>query len=557
MEKCSDGQRIKDVFRNLLNDFTSKERKLQLSELRYRRLFETAQDGILIIDADSGKIIDANPFLMNLVKYTRSELLGKRLWDIGAFKDVVSSKASFLKLQIEGYIRYENLPLQTKEGHSINVEFISNAYLVGRQKIIQCNIRDIAERKRVETELELRTEKLEQVNKTQEETRKSMLNVMEDLDAARATIELEKAKDDAIISSITDAVIACDQNGIILLINEMAEKLTGFSAEEAIGHHYHQVVTIVKENDGKPGNDFIAEATRNKKVTKMANHALLIGKNGAKVPISESAAPIVMENGTPLGCVVVLRDVTQERQIDRVKTEFVSLASHQLRTPLTIINWSSEILLTSGKLVQAQLQEVNSIHEACKRMVGLVDALLNVSRLEMGTLSVEPEQVNIANATKICIEELMPQIKKKKLTFMEKYDSNLTHLLTDPKLLNIILLNLLSNAVKYTPEGGKINLTVDKKINDVHIAVVDTGIGIPQKQQDKVFTKLFRVDNAHVIDSNGTGLGLYIVKAVTVSLGGSISFTSSEGNGSVFEVTLPLNGPVKKEGTKHLLSSYH
>ena len=123
---------------------------LQVSETRYRRLFETAQDGILLLDADTGKITDVNPFLIDMLGYSHEELLGKKLWDIGFFKDIMANKAAFLDLQTKGYIRYEDLPLDTKDGRSIDVEFVSNVYLVDHTKIIQCNIRDITQRKQAE-----------------------------------------------------------------------------------------------------------------------------------------------------------------------------------------------------------------------------------------------------------------------------------------------------------------------------------------------------------------------------------------------------------------------
>lgn len=131
------------------------------SEIRYRRLFETAQDGILILDGDTGKIEDVNPFLLNLLGYSREELIGKNLWEIGAFKDVDASKKAFLQLLTEKYIRYEDLPLETKQGHTINVEFVSNVYQVDHHQVIQCNIRDITDRRRVEEDLKKHTEEID------------------------------------------------------------------------------------------------------------------------------------------------------------------------------------------------------------------------------------------------------------------------------------------------------------------------------------------------------------------------------------------------------------
>ncbi len=122
------------------------EEELKVSETRYRRLFETAQDGILILDADSGKVIDVNPFLTAMLGYPKSEFLGKNLWELGAFKDIEASKTAYQELQNKGYIRYDNLPLQTRDGRDIAVEFVSNVYFVNHTKIAQCNIRDISVR---------------------------------------------------------------------------------------------------------------------------------------------------------------------------------------------------------------------------------------------------------------------------------------------------------------------------------------------------------------------------------------------------------------------------
>lgn len=152
-------------FIGIKQDITEKTRAqeaLQASELRYRRLFESAKDGILILDADTGQIVDVNPFLIEMLGYTKEELMGKELWEIGVFKDVVASKAAFLELKSHGYIRYEDLPLKTHHGIVKQVEFVSNSYLAGRTRVIQCNIRDITERKLAEAALKKSNQHLQQ-----------------------------------------------------------------------------------------------------------------------------------------------------------------------------------------------------------------------------------------------------------------------------------------------------------------------------------------------------------------------------------------------------------
>ncbi len=301
-------------------------------------------------------------------------------------------------------------------------------------------------------------------------------------------------------------------------------------------------------------------------IKEMANHTVLIKKDGSKVAVADSAAPLKDKNGEVIGCVVVFRDVTKERSIDKAKTEFVSLASHQLRTPLSSINWYTEMLLAgdAGKINKEQKNYLEEVYKGNKRMVDLVNALLNVSRLELGTFAIEPEPTDVVKLAQSVADEQKPQILEKKIKLNQKYVDNLPLLNADPKLLRIVFQNLLSNAVKYTPEKGIINIDLHlvkqgepldtRKANEDSIAVTvsDTGYGIPKSQQDKIFSKLFRADNVREKDTEGTGLGLYIVKSIVDHSGGKIWFESTENEGTTFYITLPLSGMKKKEGTKAL-----
>jgi diguanylate cyclase (GGDEF)-like protein/PAS domain S-box-containing protein len=153
--EISEAQRKKaeDLLKIIEAEGKQADEALKVSETRYRRLFETAKDGILLLDADTGQITDVNPFLIKMLGYSHKEFLRKKLWEVGLFKDIASSKTAFSELQEKGYIRYDNLPLKTKDGYIFNVEFVSNVYFVNSKKIIQCNIRDITERKRMEKKL--------------------------------------------------------------------------------------------------------------------------------------------------------------------------------------------------------------------------------------------------------------------------------------------------------------------------------------------------------------------------------------------------------------------
>lgn len=259
-------------------------------------------------------------------------------------------------------------------------------------------------------------------------------------------------------------------------------------------------------------------------------------------------------NSRVMRIVGVARDITIEKNVDKAKTEFVSLASHQLRTPLTSVSWYTEMLLSgdAGRLSREQKKYLKEVYSGNKRMIALVNALLNVSRLELGTFAIEPKQVDVIALAKSAIQEQKQLIRVKKITLSSVYPQKPLIAQADEKLLYIVLQNLLSNAIKYTPREGFITfeLTRDEKKNNYLLTFSDTGYGIPKHQQARIFSKLFRADNIIDKEIEGTGLGLYIVKSILDRAGGKIWFKSKENKGSTFFVSLPMEGLRKKEGEK-------
>lgn len=383
---------------------------------------------------------------------------------------------------------------------------------------------------------------------------KALLNILEDVEDEKELTAKEKDKISAILHSIGDGVFVVDSDLKITMFNQVAADISGFSIKEAIGKKYDNILKFIYEKDRKTNAKFIRDAISSGKIQEMANHTLLIRKDNSEIAVADSAAPLKNKEGDIFGCVVVFRDVTKEREIDQVKTEFVSLASHQLRTPLSAINWYTEMLMAgdAGKLNKEQLEYLKEVYNGNQRMVELVNALLNVSRLELGTFVIDPEMINITKIADNAVKELFQKITKKKIKFTNKYGKNIAKLNLDKKLTHMIFQNLLSNAVKYTPEKGEVSLKISKVKNNIEITIADTGIGIPKSQQNKIFSKMFRADNVRTTDTQGTGLGLYIVKQILDQSGGSISFKSKEKEGTIFCVKIPLSGMKKKSGTKTL-----
>lgn len=245
-----------------------------------------------------------------------------------------------------------------------------------------------------------------------------------------------------------------------------------------------------------------------------------------------------------------------KQTIDREKDEFLSFASHQLRTPLTTMRWRVEMLLSgdAGKINHTQRSFLDQVEQSTERMAGLVNQFLNVSRINLGTLAIRPEPCDIHGVLQSILEELSPLIKKKHLRIVRVFDKKIRSFSCDVRIARVLLFNIISNAVAYTPKGS-ITITTKKTASRVQITVADTGIGIPKKQQSSIFTKLFRADNTRGANQSGSGMGLYIVKTLCDQIGAQVSFISQENKGSVFTLELPLIKQRTSSGTKTLVTS--
>jgi signal transduction histidine kinase len=206
----------------------------------------------------------------------------------------------------------------------------------------------------------------------------------------------------------------------------------------------------------------------------------------------------------------------------------------------------------AGQLTEEQNQYVGEIQEGNKRMVDLVVSLLNVSRIDLGTFTIDPQPINLTEVCESVLKDLSSQIQPRHTKIVKQFDSDLPIINADANLMRIVFQNLLSNAVKYTREGGEVKVAISKQPSHILIQVSDNGLGIPTEQQERIFSKFFRADNARTEVTDGNGLGLHIVRAALETAGGKIWFTSEENKGTTFYITLPLEGMKKKKGTKAL-----
>jgi PAS domain S-box-containing protein len=353
--------------------------------------------------------------------------------------------------------------------------------------------------------------------------------------AEEATKDLQKFKQ--AVDNATDQIVITDSEGIVIYGNHAVETTTGYTVEEAVGK---KAASLWKEPQPK---EYYEKMWKTIKIDKKPFVDVLQNrhKSGRVYDASVTIFPVLNEKKEISFFVSIERDITKEMEIDRAKSEFVSLASHQLRTPLSAIKWYSEMLINgdAGKINEDQKEYLSEIYKGNERMVDLVNALLNTSRLELGTFTIDSRELD---PVKILEEEVKAQkhhvdSKKQKITVStDKFEG----VKADNKMLRIIFQNLVSNAVKYTPEKGKIDVFLkNKNEKDIEFTVKDSGYGIPKDQQDKIFTKLFRADNVRALDTTGTGLGLYIIKSIIEHVGGEISFESEKDKGTEFRVVFP------------------
>ncbi len=491
---------------------------LRTSEIRYRRLFESARDGILILNAASRQITDVNPFMVEFLGYSRAEFLGKELWEIGLFKDKDDSQTAFRELQKTGYIRYEDMPLQTKAGKLWNVEFISNVYPENDHQVIQCNIRDITERKRAEEAKFLMA---------------------------------------AIVESSEDSIISINLDRTITTWNKGAELLYGFPAEEALGKPL-SMLTLPRDLEEVLAN--VDKIRQGETVEPFETERRQ--KDGPHLHLAVVLSPVKDAAGRIIGVSTVTRDITERKRgeaereqllasaqaaqaeaerANHLKDDFLATLSHELRTPLTAIVGWAEMLGDSKLDPVASSRAVEVIRRNARMQVQMIDDLLDVSRIVTGKLRLSVQPVDLGAVIIAAVEGVRPAAEAKEIRFQLQLDSPAGQVSGDPDRLQQVAWNLVSNAIKFTPKGGRVLVRLERVESHVEVAVSDTGQGIAPEFLPHVFDRFRQADATTTRAFGGLGLGLAIVRQLVELHGGTVRVESAgEGLGSTFTVSLPL-----------------
>ncbi len=361
--------------------------------------------------------------------------------------------------------------------------------------------------------------------------------------------ETNAAKDEAILSSIGEGLVVVNTDGRIIRINIHALRIFGLQLETVLGKRVVDTIVFYGEK-GDPLDDKDRPTETALSTGHQTEGLYQIQRpHGIKAVIAVITTPVLIKQQT-MGAIMVIRDVTKEREVDRMKTEFISLASHQLRTPLSAIKWFTEMLVAgdAGKLSDEQREFAVNIYDSTQRMIELVNSLLNISRIESGRIIVDPRPTDIGEMVQGIVNDLKAKLEQKNQTLVVSVHKDLPKINLDPRLIGQVYLNFMTNAIKYTPKGGEITVMVSRKGDELVSQITDNGYGIPQSQQSHIFQKFFRAENAVKVETDGTGLGLYLVKAIIESSGGQVWFKSTENKGTSFWFSLPMSGMKAREG---------
>ncbi len=357
------------------------------------------------------------------------------------------------------------------------------------------------------------------------------------------------------LASIGDAVIATDAEGRITIMNAVAESLTGWKMEQAAGLPLEKAFNIVNETTRQLVESPVTRALREGIIVGLANHTVLIAKDGTEHPIDDSAAPIRCKEGQIVGCVLVFRDITERKQSEdqlrelaaslseanRRKNEFLAVLAHELRNPLAPIRNALQIM----RLAEGKGETVKFASEIMQRqvdhMVRLVDDLLDLSRISQGRIELRQERVELSQVLHHAIETIRPGVDQAGHKLTVTLPSQPVYLYADPTRLAQVFGNLLSNSCKYSDPGCHISLAVEEQGGEVLVSVKDTGVGIPSDMLSKIFDMFMQVDRSLDRSQGGLGIGLTLVQRLVEMHGGSVSaFSEGEGRGCEFVVRLPV-----------------
>jgi hypothetical protein len=503
--------------------------EISQSELRYRRVFEAAQDGVLIVDPVTRKIIDVNPFLIKITGYPFEDFIGRELYEIGLLKDEAASQAAFEQLQSTGYMRYDDLPLEGKDGRHIDVEFVSNLYQEGDQQVIQCNIRDISARKRAGLALRESEERFKLVARAVSDVVWDWNLVTDKLwwsDGIQTTFGYVPTEIEPGIESWTSHIHPDERSRVVDGIHRAID-----AGEESWAEEYR----------------FQCKA-------------------GGYALVQDRGFILRDATGKATRMVGGMRDLTEQRLLEAKyqraqRMESIGTLSggiaHDLNNVLTPIMMSIEILKANSDNDPERSKILEIIHSSCRRGADLVRQVLSFAR------GLDGQRVAILLGQLVTdLQGIISETFPRNIKIVTQVTEGLWPVMGDPSQFHQVLLNLAVNARDAMVQGGTLTVAVDNVTLDapaagsgseakpgpyVLLQVTDTGMGIPPEVRERIFEPFFTTKEL----GQGTGLGLATVHTIVKSHGGFLEVESAVDQGTTFKVYLPARPALRTTESAH------
>ncbi len=500
-----------------------------------RDLWQFVPLALSYVDPD-GTIVEANRALADMVGVERTaDLVGEQLGTV--FWDDTVADTLHEEVMNTGGSRQRSVRIAAKgERCIVNVSANLRHTNDGEGAGYYVALTDITEledlRQELEEKVNDRTRDLEEKVEELRDSRRALMNILEDVKEARRSAEEERTKVRAIINNFVDALLFFDERDMLRIVNPKAESVFDCAASDLVGAHIEDVE--------KP------EALRNvldmvQQNSDLSREEIHIGEER----VYEVSALPILRAEEEIGRLVIVHDITREKRVERLKSEFVSIAAHQLRTPLSAIKWTLRMLLDGelGQLNKEQLDFVEKTYRSNERMIALINDLLNVTRIEEGRYIYEREWIDFEEMCRNVADSLEEEMQRKDIQFgFMTPPEELPEVNIDEEKVRLVVQNLIDNAIKYTKPGGHITVTLSQpEEGTVQFEIEDDGVGIPGDQQERIFSRFFRGANIQRMDTTGTGLGLFIAKNIIEAHDGEIWFESTEGEGTTFYFTLPVD----------------
>jgi PAS domain S-box-containing protein len=494
---------------------------LPSSELRYRRLFEAAHDGILIVDPHTRQIIDVNPFLEGFLGYTFEEFIGKELFEIGLLKDEAASQAAFRELRRSGFIRYDDLPLETKDGRRVDVEFVSNLYDEGDQQVIQCNIRDLSARKQADAALRQSEERFKLVAR-------AVSDVIWDWDLVKNTLWWSDGFTPTTVPGYSTSKTELDSEWRSCRIHPDERRQVGAGIQQAID----------------AGDESWSAEYR------------FLRQNGSYALVHDNGYIVRDPAGKGVRMLGGIRDLTEQKELEARHLRAQRMESigtlaggiaHDLNNVLTPIMMSIELLKDDSSNDLSRKSILDTIDVSCRRGADLVRQVLTFARGLNGQ-RVAIRLRHLVDELRAIINETFPR----NIKIVSEVPYDLWPIVGDPTQLHQVFINLAVNARDAMPQGGTLSLTLANIVLDAQaigppletpagryilVNVSDTGIGIPPGIRERIFEPFFTTKEV----GKGTGFGLATVHTVVKGHGGFLHVDSEVGRGTTFRVYLPAD----------------